>query len=231
MSKLLRENQPGTQDNNRKGWSQRLRQDGAQRAAWRISRKIVSPILKMDASFLFDTSLADSVRASCLDGLEVHIYRGLESLTTVQAYIASMGVKCSAEERLGRGEAAVIVSRETQGLGFTWVAFADVFVPEFEMIILVPPLCIYHYDSFVLAQWRGRGIHAAMIKAAKQFAFDQGCKRAVSLIDVLNVSSLRLVERWDRRHDMIIVYLRMRGFKRALRMALGQPLRSRFRKV
>jgi GNAT superfamily N-acetyltransferase len=207
-----------------------LQQDGLGCAVWRIGRKFLWPIMKAEAYFMFDTALGAPAPASPCETMQLRVYQGLESLESVQEHIASMGLKSNVGEWIKRGEAVAIVSCETQGVGFTWMAFADVLVREFEMTVVVPPGYIYHHDSFVLPEWRGRGVHAVMIKAAKQFARDRGCERSVSWINVLNQPSLRLIQKWNRHHGMIILYLRLRGFARPLRAAFGQPLCSRFRK-
>jgi GNAT superfamily N-acetyltransferase len=229
-----REGQAETETSSRTGWLLRnlriLQRDGFGCALWRISRKILWPTMKAEAYLMFDTALDAPALASPCETMQVRVYQGLESLESVQEHIASMGLKRNVGERIKRGEAVAIVSCETQGVGFTWVAFADMLVREFEMTIVVPPGYIYHYDSFVLPEWRGRGVHAAMIKAAKQFARDRGCERSVSWINVLNQPSLRLMQRWDRHHGMIIFYLRPRGFARPLHAAFGLPLWTRFRK-
>jgi GNAT superfamily N-acetyltransferase len=184
----------------------------------------------MEAYFIFDVSLAEPAPAGCPEGLQVRIYQGLESVESVQAQMASMGRERIVEGRLKRGEAVVIVSDETRVVGFTWMTFADMLVEDFEMTIVVPPGYVCHYNSFVLPGWRGRGINSVMIKAAKQFARNRGCERALSWINVLNLASLRLPQRWNRRHGMTILYLRPRGFAWPIRVAFGQPLGSRFRK-
>jgi GNAT superfamily N-acetyltransferase len=227
--------QAGTEHSGRTGGLRRtlriLRLDGLGRALWRIGRKILSPALNMEAYFIFDTSLAEPAPADCPGGVQVRIYQGLESLESVQAQIASMGLERAVEPRLVRGEAVVIVSEGTRVVGFTWAAFADMPAQDFELTVIVPPSYVCHYDSLVLPGWRGRGIAATMVTAAKQFARNRGCQRSVSWINVLNLASLRLPQRWNRRHGMTILYLRLRGFSRPVRVAFGQPLGSRFRKA
>jgi GNAT superfamily N-acetyltransferase len=223
-----------TEDSDRTGRLRRsvqiLQQDGFGCAAWRIGRKFVSPIMKAEAYFMFDTALGAPAPADPGETMQVQVCQGLESFESVEAHIASMGIKRNVAERLERGEAVAIVSCKAQAVGFTWVAFADVPVKEFDLTIVVPTGYIYHYDSFVLPEWRGRGVHAFMIKTARQFARDRGCERSVSWINVLNQPSLRLMQKWNRQHGMIILYLRLRIFARPLRAAFGQPLCSRFRK-
>jgi GNAT superfamily N-acetyltransferase len=185
----------------------------------------------MEAYYVFDSSLAEPAPADPHENLGVRIYHGLESLASVQANFASMGIGRVFEQRLMRGEAVVIASAQDCLIGFAWMAFADMPVEEFEMTITVPPAYICHYDAFVLPAWRGRGVVAAMVKAAKQFARDRGCQRAISWINVLNVASLRLPQRWNRRPSMTIIFLRIRGLAQPIRFAFGQPLGSRFRKT
>jgi GNAT superfamily N-acetyltransferase len=206
-------------------------QDGLGRSLWRISRRLFSPALQMEAYFLFDTSLAEPAPTNPQGQLRVRIYHGIESLAPVQANFASIGLTRAFEQRFHRGEAVAIASEGNCVAGFAWLAFADMPVEEFQMIISIPPAYVCHYDAFVLPGWRGRGVVAAMIKEAKQFARDQGCQRSLSWINVLNVASLRLTQRWNRRPAMTIIYLRLRGFARPVRFALGQPLGTRFRKA
>ena len=51
--------------------------------------------------------------------------------------------------------------------------------------MLIPHGYMYHYDSLVLPEWRGQGIHPAMVRATKEFAKEHGCQRALSVINAV----------------------------------------------
>jgi GNAT superfamily N-acetyltransferase len=198
----------------------------------RLCRGLISPLVRAELFLVFKTKLTRAITEEPgVPGLQIRLYRGPAALEHVERLLAASGIQRRLRPRLERGDAVAVATEDTRLAGFAWVAFSDMWAPELELTLLVPPKHIYHYDSLVLPRWRGRGIHGAMIHAAKDFARSQGCEHALSYINAANRQSLRLPQRWRSACAMRVACLRFRGTARKLRFGIGKPLHTMFRKA
>jgi GNAT superfamily N-acetyltransferase len=126
---------------------------------------------------------------------------------------------------------SVKTAPQTRVAGYTWITFSDIWLPEFDLTMMVRPGEMVHYDSFVSDAWRGQGLHTGLILVAKQYALSLGCTHSLSWISMFNVQSLKTAQRLVRKPDrpMIVVSVKFRGMKRFHNAALQGSLGSRFK--
>ncbi len=119
---------------------------------------------------------------------------------------------------------------QTRIAGYTWITFSNIWLPEFDLTMVVRPGEMVHYDSFVGNSWRGHGLHTVLILAAKQYALSLGCTHSLSWVSVFNSQSLKTAQRLVRKPDrpMIVLSVKFRGMKRFYNVALQGSMGSRF---
>ncbi len=115
--------------------------------------------------------------------------------------------------------------------GYTWITFSDIWLPEFDLTMIVRPGEMVHYDSFVSNSWRGHGLHTVLILVAKQYALSLGCTHSLSWISVLNSQSLKTAQRLVRQPDrpMMVLSVQFCAMKRFYNFALQGSMESRFK--
>lgn len=126
----------------------------------------------------------------------------------------------------------MIATEGMRTVDFSWLAFSDLGSAELGLTLVIRPLYVCHYDGFVPPEWRGRGIHLLILKAAKEFARSQSREHAVSWINALNWPSLLATQCWQHRRVMTLVCLRIRakGSRLATANASVQTRRWRVRR-
>jgi GNAT superfamily N-acetyltransferase len=145
---------------------------------------------------------------------------------------AGMAAGTSAESAMSATTVATSVKAppQTRIAGYTWITFTDIWLPEFDLTMMVRPGEMVHYDSFVGDAWRGHGLHTVLILVAKQYALSRGCTHSLSWISVLNTQSLKTAQRLVRKPDrpMIVLSVKFRGMKRFYNVALQGSMGARF---
>lgn len=216
------------------------------------TRKIFKPILEWDVHYIFHRELSSHASTAPADSdttirilkseLDLAGAPGLASLcpsaaerlrngqVVVVAFADSPTVQNAAGDNLA-GMSADTIAPQTRIAGYTWITFSDIWLPEFDLTMIVRPGEMVHYDSFVGNPWRGQGLHTILILVAKQYALSLGCTHSLSWISVFNSQSLKTAQRLVRKPDrpMIVMSVKFRGMKRFHNVALQGSLGARFK--
>ena len=228
------------------------------RVIFLATRRVLRPLVFWDVHYVFHREL--SSHASTAPGDSGHNIRILKSEGDLAGAPADLTVFCpQAVERLRNGQVVLVAFDETATVqnaagddsagttsasteavatkapktriaGYTWITFSNIWLPEFDLTMIVRPGEMVHYDSFVGNAWRGQGLHTVLILLAKQYALSTGCTHSLSWISVFNSQSLKTAQRLVRKPDrpMIVLSAKFRGMKRFHNVALQGSLGSRF---
>jgi hypothetical protein len=148
------------------------------------------------------------------------------NITGVTAATGAKAAAAGAKPAAIKAKAAA----QTRVAGYTWITFSNIWLPEFDLTMIVRPGEMVHYDSFVSNDCRGQGLHTTLILMAKQYALSTGCTHSLSWISMLNTQSLKTAHRLVRKPDrpMIVLSFKFRGMKRFRNVALRGSLATRF---
>jgi GNAT superfamily N-acetyltransferase len=205
------------------------RNEGLLRLLFRVCRKCLSPLVLIDVFYFFSRDLTkSSIPDTHLpEGLRMDVQDSVLHLAQLEALFAPMGRNRGIRPRLERGDVVILAFAGAPLVGFTWIAFADVFESALGVTVRVPPRHFYVYDSYVQPEWRGQRLQAALAHAAYDLAQTRGCQHSLAYISVLNWQSLRLTQRWNSPRVMVLINFLFRGAKRPLPLTFGKSLVSR----
>jgi hypothetical protein len=224
------------------------------------TRKIFKPILVWDVHYIFDRDLSSHASTAPADSdTTIRIFKSESDLAGAPADLTLLCPM--AAERLRNGQVVVVAFADAAKVqnaggdkleaaaasakaatsvksapqiriaGYTWITFSDIWLPEFDLTMVVRPGEMVHYDSFVGNPWRGQGLHTVLILVAKHYALSTGCTNSLSWISVLNTQSLKTAQRLVRKPDRptMLLSVKFRGMKRFRTVALKGALGSRFK--
>ena len=201
------------------------------------ARKVLRPLLFWDIHYVFHRALGSHAAPSAGDsGTTIRI---LKSELDLAGAPADLTLLCpGAAERLRNGQVVVMALANSGAAappeiaGYTWITFSDIWLPEFDLTMIVRPGEMVHYDSFVSTACRGRGLHTILIVVAKQYGLSTGCTHSLSWISVFNSQSLKTAQRLVREPEkpLIVFSIKLRGMKRFRNLALQGSLASRFQR-
>jgi hypothetical protein len=201
------------------------------------ARKVLRPLLFWDIHYVFHRALSSHAATAPGDsGMTIRI---LKSELDLAGAPADVTLLCpGAAERLRSGQVMVTAlansgaAASPEVAGYTWITFSNIWLPEFDLTMIVRPGEMVHYDSFVSNSYRGQGLHTILILVAKQYALSAGRTHSLSWISVLNSQSLKTAQRLVREPDrpMIVLSVKLRGMKRFRNLALQGSLASRFQR-
>ena len=117
-------------------------------------------------------------------------------------------VECAVRER----HVFVGFLHATDIIGFIKVGVADTYIGDFRQVIHLPPHDALIYDTFVLPEYRGRGVAHAGIMATMQYLKAHGFDRVWCHIEAWNHPSLRVFGRAGFERVGEIRFLRVCGF-------------------
>jgi hypothetical protein len=218
------------------------------------TRRVLRPLVFWDVHYVFNRDLSSHAATAPADSDTT--IRILKSEVDLAGAPADLTLLCpKAAERLREGQVVVVAFADTQTeqntardnlsgmaagaakppqtriVGYTWITFSNIWLPEFDLTMIVRPGEMVHYDSFVGNAWRGQGLHTVLILIAKQYALSTGCTHSLSWISVFNSQSLKTAQRLVRKPDrpMMVLSVKLRGMKRFRTVALQGTLGARFK--
>ena len=208
-----------------------LRWRGPFRLLLLVAREVLSPLVYWHVFHIFETDLRLPLPESyARERFEVRVYSGSEDLEAHQAELASMGELQPSEiaTRFRRGDVAIVAYEGSKPVGYVWLIFSSGVELAFRLHWILNSHEALRHGSYVLPDWRGRGIHSFLNHAVNHYARQHGIIRTLASISVLNTQSLSLANHFQKAPTMTLIVLRVRGVNWTYRRAIGAPLKSRF---
>ncbi|HEY3356594.1 MAG TPA: GNAT family N-acetyltransferase [Polyangia bacterium] len=193
-----------------------LRREGPVQAVLGRVQRVIAPVVACHPYHVYDTPVPALPRpfgVPATVGLRVH--QGPADLEAVWDLLGRGGEtpRDRVARRLERGDLAVVAHAGPELAGYTWVALADAWVPELQLVMMLRSGEAMHHDAFVPPAWQGQRLHSILVAAATEAARARGCTRELAYISPLNRRAMRLPVRL--------------GWRRALTMVCVQPRHGR----
>lgn len=207
------------------------RWEGPSHVVLRAAGKILRPVVSSDVFYLFEEDLRrPTPEYICKIPVDLRIYSGEENieLVTEKLRLAGRPAPQEIESRLRDGNVVVVAYAEGRLAGFDWMSFHNLWVEEFSLTLRVQAGEAVVFDTFVLPEWRGRGIQSCLNHALRCHAQACGMVRTLTYISALNTQSLKAPKRMGSKKVMTIFSFRFRGMSRPWNTSTGAPLGSRF---
>jgi GNAT superfamily N-acetyltransferase len=205
------------------------------RGPWRFVvlslRELLKPLVYWHVYYIIQNDMQPALPTPAVKGkFETWVYSGEQDLTKASAALAGVGELTPAEIglRLKRHDAVAVAFAGEQAIGYLWMTFCSGLELVFDTVWIVHPNEAVLYDTFVLPQWRGRGIHACMDVALNNWAHPRGIVRAFASISAVNNQSLGVLKLAGKARIMTLVLVRVRGLKRTWIKATGVPFNLYF---
>jgi hypothetical protein len=194
-------------------------------------REIFSPILYWYAWHIFETDLQMPLSGAYQELFDVRIYCGQSAIDTVKPILLSFGEisPSGIDSRSAKGDAVGIAfARDDKAVGYSWITFVAGRELAFETSWRIHSNEALLYGSYVLPEWRGRGVHGCLDVAMNAHARQRGLMRTVGSMSVLNTGALSLAKCSHKKKIMTVMLVRFRGLRWTYRKSIGAPFRSRF---
>jgi hypothetical protein len=153
-----------------------------------------------------------------------------DDVSSLMPKLLSLGEVSAAEleTRLSRGDAVALASTAGQPVGYMWMGFSSGIELAYDTYWIIRPGEALRYGSFVIPQFRGRGVHSILNSALNSYAVKRGVTRSLGATSVLNPQSLSLPKHYNRAIAMTVFLARFHLLSFTLRKSFRAPLSSRF---
>lgn len=233
-----------------------LRHQGVEVLLWRIFVKLMSPVARMDLQILFEIDLSQplQVRAARIpcrverageDDIDAILDMQMRRFTPEEEaalsdaqqvqYARLLRARANAhrsyQRQLRAGEQCYVARVDDGRIGHSnWTRFHD---NDFDAScpVTLKPGEIYTTDAFTADEFRGKGLHEAVLTTMLAAAQQRGAVRAFTITDITKAGSRRGVQRvgWRRRGS--IMHLSLRGVKRRWLLRVAGDLEPIFAHV
>jgi GNAT superfamily N-acetyltransferase len=207
------------------------------RGPWRFVvlslRELLKPLVYWHVYYIIRNDMQPALPTPAVKGtFETSVYAGEQDLAKASAALAGVGELTPAEValRLKRHDAVAVAFAGEQAIGYLWMTFCSGLELVFDTVWIVHPNEAVLYDTFVLPEWRGRGIQACMDVALNNWAHPRGIVRAFASISAVNNQSLGVLKLAGKARIMTLVLVRVRGLKRTWIKAIGSPFHLYFQR-
>jgi hypothetical protein len=194
-------------------------------------------VMYCHAWHIFSTDLRQSTREPyAKKDVSVKIYSGEQDFETIAACLSSLGEISSKEihSRLFNRDAVAIAfvgEQVTAAVGYMWLTFAGGQDLAFGIVWILNPGEALRYDSFVVPQWRGLGIHSSLNHALNEYALDRGMTHTLASIGLLNRQSLNLANHYNNPEIMTLFVVNFRVANWTIAKTIGAPFSSHFSRL
>jgi GNAT superfamily N-acetyltransferase len=207
------------------------------RGPWRFLllslRELLQPLVYWHVYYIIQNDMQPAVPTPAVKGeFRTCVYSGEQDLAKARTALAGVGELTPAEIalRLKRHDAVAVAFAGQQAIGYLWMTFGSGLELVFDTVWIVHPNEAVLYDTFVLPEWRGRGIHACMDVALNNWAYPRGIVRAFASISAVNNQSLGVLKLAGKARIMTLVLVRVRGLDRTWIKAAGSPFNLYFQR-
>jgi GNAT superfamily N-acetyltransferase len=196
-------------------------------------RELLRPLVYWHVYYIIQNDMQPALPLPAVKGtFETSIFAGEQDLAKANTALAGVGELTPAEIalRLQRHDAVAVAFAGEQAIGYLWMTFSSGLELVFDTVWIVHPNEAVLYDTFVLPEWRGRGIHACMDVALNNWAYPRGIVRAFASISAVNNQSLGVLKLAGKARIMTLVLVRVRGLHRTWIKASGLPFNLHFQR-
>lgn len=160
--------------------------------------------------------------------LNPRLFAGTSQLSAVWRFLGPLGKdQTTLERRLENGDIVSIGFVEGEAVAYTWMTFKEGDVSELGLKLRLEPGEAVQYDTFVAPQWRGQGFQYPLNVPILNYAREQGYKKTLAWVHVLNTRSFKNQLRSGKRVIQKVVALRFPGLMRPWLIRLPGALCSR----
>jgi hypothetical protein len=197
-----------------------LREEGLFSLLVRTLRLSFSPVIEIQRVFFFETDLTQPlppVPAARIP-LEIRPMRAEEVETFVPAFRVEGLDLQEVHRRVARGDACIVALSGSQLAHFQWIAFSPVRIESkgdgLAVTLHLGANEAYAYHAVTPRAWRGLGIYYAVCSFLNHYERAQGCTRHITYVNARNSSSLKTMDRLQRRRTKTIWSIRVLGNRR-----------------
>jgi GNAT superfamily N-acetyltransferase len=208
------------------------------RGPWRFLlltvREVLRPLFYWHAYYIIQNEIRPPIPMPEGKGeFETSVYSGESDIPEATSVLTGIE-DLTPEEitlRLRRGDAVAVPQVSGKAIGCLWMTFNSGLDLAFHTRWIVRPDEAVLYDTFVLPEWRGRGLHACMDVALNNWAYPRGIKRALASISALNNQSLGITKFPGKSKIMTLVLVKVPGIERTWKKASGARFEEYFQEV
>lgn len=207
------------------------------RGPWRFLvlalREAIKPLVYWHAYYIIDNEILPPFPVpAARENFKTTVFAGEADLCRAEKALAGMKEFSSAElsMRLKRGDAVAVALEGEQAVGHIWMTFRSGLELAFDTCWVVRPNEGVIYDTLVLPEYRGRGLHPCMDVALNNWAYPRGIRRAFASISAVNNQSLGITRLAGKAKVMTLFLVRIRGISHTWVRATGLPFNSCFQR-
>jgi GNAT superfamily N-acetyltransferase len=194
-------------------------------------REVFSPVFYWHVWHIFETDLDAPLSTASGGPYTIRIYSGRAEIDPVKQIIVSLDgiLPTEVDLRADRGDAVgVAFVCDDEAVGYSWMTLATGLELAFGTSWRIQSNEALLYGSYVVPDWRGRGIHRCLDVAMNMYARQRGLIRTLGSISVLNIGALSLAAHSHKEKVMTVILVRVRGLRWIYRKSIGAPFESRF---
>lgn len=194
-------------------------------------REILRPFVYFYVWHIFETHISDQVpQPYGKEDAEIKVYTPKDRMMITEEQISAMGELKPEEARLrfAKGDLIAVAYVKLRPAGYMWVARSPGLELALDTYWIIRSDEAVRYGSFVLPEFRGRGIHSRLNSAVISYLFKNGITRILGSVSLLNPQSMSLPKHNRRAISMTVFITRIRGINWTIRKSFRAPLESRF---
>jgi GNAT superfamily N-acetyltransferase len=173
-------------------------------------RKLTRPLFNVYYVFEFELDRAHKLSDSTKplpEGIGVRLFQGEEEIGWVAGKLSCVGLPtATTEQRMRQGDlVALALANDEELAAYTWTTFTDAWIPDVGATLPLRRDEALRFDTLVMPQWRGKGLHYPLTAPVFRFLRDQGYRRTLTLVNALNTRPLKTQIRQGKRKVATII--------------------------